>query len=289
MKSRDGPAIDVPLRILSMLVLLVASGCRLDVTQTIDVTAKAGEVITYTETFDDEAFRVATQLGGPTPFGLDTAKEDGWAVHESNGPNRHTFVFGRTFAGEDPAASITRLALDSAAANPILMGPTAFIGIPITASIRGEKGASIPALLRPAEAVAKNGRKDPKFQLANARVNAAAVDSVVHVRVEFRDSTGVHRIEPSSPRRSRFCRRQDSNCMSVVLGTSRRSSPFGATRARTACSISSTTRRRFATPKSSTINLGCSALASTRKEHAFPSSSWQTQERSPKAGSRSTP
>jgi len=182
---------------ISALVLL--SGCRLDVTQTIDLTTPGREVITYRETFDDEAFAATTQLGGPSAFGFDAAKQDGWDVRGSNGRNEHTFLFQRSFSKEDAESQLTRLAYDSAAATPqdaFLLGPTAFIGLPITASTATPTSASIPALLRPSETVTKDGRKDPAFQLANARVNAAAVDSVVHVHIEIRDATGVHRIEP---------------------------------------------------------------------------------------------
>ncbi len=185
-------------RLFCISALLVASGCQLDITQTIDVTSKTRETITYNEAFDNEAFQIVTQLGGPAAFGIDAATKDGWDVHESSGPNNHTFVFEQSFPREDAEAGLTRLAHDSAAATPddeFLMGPTAFIGIPITASARSESTVSLPALLRPSETVTKNGRKDPAFQLANARVNAAAVNSVVHVHVEFRDTTGVHRIE----------------------------------------------------------------------------------------------
>lgn len=65
-------------RFICISVLVVLSGCRLDVTQTVDVTAPSREVITYRETFDDEAFAVATHLGGPNSFGFDAAKQDGW-------------------------------------------------------------------------------------------------------------------------------------------------------------------------------------------------------------------
>jgi hypothetical protein len=189
---------DMLRRLFCISALLVASGCRLDVTQTIDVTAKTREIITYSETFDNEAFRVATQLGGPAAFGFDAAKEDGWDVHESSGPTTHTFVFEHSFAREDTEAGLTHLARDSAAATPddaFLMGPTAFVSLPITASTRSESSVSLPALLQPSETVTKSGRKDPAFQVANARVNAAAVNSVVHVHVEYHDTTGVHRVE----------------------------------------------------------------------------------------------
>jgi hypothetical protein len=179
--------------------LFVLSACRLDVTQAIDVTAPGREVITYKETFDDEAFSITRQLGGASAFGFDAAKEDGWDVRGSSGPNEHTFVFERSFSGQDVEAQLTRLAHDSAVSTPdeaFHLGPTAFIGLPITASTPSENPASIPALLRPSEPVTNGGRKDQAFQRANARVNAAAVNSVVHVHIELRDSTGAHRIEP---------------------------------------------------------------------------------------------
>ena len=190
-------------RLLCLCALVGLSGCRLDVTQTIDVTTPGREVITYSETFDDEAFAATTQLGGPSAFGFDAAKQDGWDVSASSGPNRHTFIFRRSFSNNDDIGSqLTRLAYDSAAATPqdaFLLAPTAFIGVPITISTATATPAStlIPALLRPAETVSKDGRNDPAFQLANARVNATVVDSVTHVHLEIRDAAGVHRIEPS--------------------------------------------------------------------------------------------
>ena len=187
-------------RLLLISALTLASGCRLDVTQTIDVTAKTREIITYRETFDDEAFQVVTQLGGASAFGFNAAKGDGWDVRGSSGPNSHTFILEHSFARGDAEGGLTRLARDSAETTPddaFLMGPTAFVGIPITASTRTESSASLPALLRPSETITKDGRKDPAFQLANARVNAAVVNTVVHVYVVFRDPTGVHRIEPN--------------------------------------------------------------------------------------------
>ena len=182
------------------LAVLLLTACRIDVTQTIDATSKGRRVITYTEMFDDEAFKVTGQLGGASAFAFDTAKADGWDVRGSSGPNQHTFVFERSFSGENVEAELTRLARDSAAATPddaFLLGPTAFVGFPITSLASENASASIPALLRPAETVTKEGRKDPDFQLANARINAVAVNSVVHVRIELRDATGVHHIEPS--------------------------------------------------------------------------------------------
>lgn len=186
-------------RFFCISALVVLSGCRLDVTQTIDLTTAGREVITYRETFDDEAFAATTQLGGASAFGFDAAKKDGWDVRGSSGSNEHTFLFQRSFSNKDAESQLTRLAFDSASTTPpdaFLLGPTAFIGVPITASTATPKSASIPALLRPSETVTKDGRKDPAFQLANARVNAAAVDSVVHVHIEIRDAAGVHRIEP---------------------------------------------------------------------------------------------
>jgi hypothetical protein len=188
----------MPRRFLG-LALLALSACRLDVTQTIDVTQQGREVITYRETFDDEAFSATTQLGGAAAFGFDAAKQDGWNVSGSSGPNEHTFLFERTFAGQDVEADLTQLAGDSAAATPgdaFFLGPTAFIGLPITASATNPEAVLIPALLRPSETVTKAGRDDPAFQLANARVNAAAVNTVVHVLIELHDATGIHRIEP---------------------------------------------------------------------------------------------
>jgi len=52
-------------KLLCLFALIGLSGCRLDVTQAIDVTAPGREVIIYRETFDDEAFAATTQLGGP--------------------------------------------------------------------------------------------------------------------------------------------------------------------------------------------------------------------------------
>jgi hypothetical protein len=189
----------MPRHFICIVALLVLSGCRLDVTQTIDATMKDREVITYTETFDDEAFRVTAQIGGASAFGFDAAKEDGWDVQGSSGPNTHTFVFKRSFSGHDAEADLTRLANDSALATPadaFFIGPTAFVGLPITASATNNRIGSLPALL-PRKTLTKNGRQDSAFQIANARVNAAAVNSVVHVHIELHDGTGVHRFEPS--------------------------------------------------------------------------------------------
>ncbi len=182
-----------------VVALLVLSGCRLDVTQGIDVTTKGREVITYTEVFDDEAFTATTQIGGAYAFGFDAAKQDGWDVRGSSGPNAHTFVFTRSFSAQDAEADLTRLANDGARATPadaFFIGPTAFVGVPITASTTNDKVVSLPSLL-PREMLSKNDRRNSAFQLANARVNAAVVDSVVHVHIELRDATGVHRFEPS--------------------------------------------------------------------------------------------
>jgi hypothetical protein len=189
-----------PRSFLCLSALVMLCSCRLDVTQTIDVTSKGRELITYRETFDDEAFGVTTRLGGSSAFGFNAAKQDGWNIRGSSGPNEHTFVFERAFSVEDAQAQLTRLAHDSSAATPndaFLLGPTAFIGVPITASTSNEQSVSVPALLRPSETLTKDGRADPAFQLANARVNAAAVDSVVRVHVELRDDTGLHRIDPT--------------------------------------------------------------------------------------------
>ena len=189
----------MPRQFICIVALLVLSGCRLDVTQTIDVTTKGREVITYSETFDDEAFGVTTQIGGASAFGFDAAKQDGWDVRGSSGPNEHTFVFKRSFLSQDVEPDLTRLANESALATPndaFFIGPTAFVGLPIAASTADDKIVSVPALLRPGETLTKNGRQDSVFQLANARVNAAVVDSVVHVHIELRDATGIHRVEP---------------------------------------------------------------------------------------------
>jgi hypothetical protein len=224
-------------RFFCIVALLVLSGCRLDVTQSIDVTAKGREVITYREIFDDDAFNVATQLGGPSAFGFDAAKDDGWDVRGSSGPNEHTFTFERSFSGQDVEADLTRLAYDSTAATPddaFLLAPTAFMGLPITASTANGKIVSVPALLRPSETLTKAGRKDQAFQLANARVNAAAVDSVVHVHIELRDGTGVHRIEPRFAEATAFSQSSESTLrvgrlwpISRVLAFWRDVGPYG--------------------------------------------------------------
>lgn len=118
----------------------------------------------------------------------------------SSGPNEHTFLFRRSFSKQNAESQLTRLAHDSDAATPqdaFLLGPTAFIGVPIIAATAITRSGTIPALLRPSETVTKNGRQSPAFQLANARVNAAAVNSVVHVYIEVRDRSDVHRIAPT--------------------------------------------------------------------------------------------
>ena len=68
------------------------------------------------------------------------------------------------------------------------------IGFPITASSSSDASVSIPALLEQSEADGTIGRADPAFQLANARVNAAAVNSVVRLFIELRDGTRFHRV-----------------------------------------------------------------------------------------------
>jgi hypothetical protein len=78
---------------LYIVALLGVAGCRLDVTQTIEVTNPGREVVTYRESFDDEAFAATTQLGGAYAFGFDAAKRDGWDVIGSREGNQHTFVF----------------------------------------------------------------------------------------------------------------------------------------------------------------------------------------------------
>jgi hypothetical protein len=182
------------------VAVLVLTACRVDVTQTIDLTTQGRAVVSYAETFDDEAFSATGRLGGASAFGFDAAKADGWDVRRSSGPNQHTFVFQRSFSGENLDYELTRLAHDSAVATPndaFPLGPTAFIGIPITIAATGKASASIPPLLRPSETVPNKGRKDPTFQLANARVNAAVVNSIVHIRIELKDETGIHRVEPN--------------------------------------------------------------------------------------------
>lgn len=193
-------------RFVCIVALLALSACKLDVTQTVDVTQKGREVITYRETLDDEAFSAAAQLGGPSAFGFDAAKDDGWDVRGSSGPNEHIFVFERSFTRRDIEPDLTRLAFDSASATPsdaFLLGPTAMIGLPISASTSTLASVPFPALLRPSEAE-KKGEKNLAFRLANARVNAAAVDSVVHVSIELRDATGVHRVQPSFGKTTMF-------------------------------------------------------------------------------------
>ena len=220
-----------------MAALFALSACKLDVMQTIDVSEKGREVITYRETFDDEAFRATAQLGGPSAFGFDAAKADGWDVRGSSGPNQHTFIFEHSFSVADAGAELTRLANDSTEATPddaFLLGPTAFVGVPITAADTNGQIVSIPALLRPSETLTKDGRDDTAFQLANARVNAAVVDSVVHVHIELRDSAGLHRIEPSfsdattfSPLRGAALHVGPVWPMSRVLGFWRNVGPYG--------------------------------------------------------------
>jgi hypothetical protein len=190
----------MPRQFICIVALLVLSGCRLDVTQTIDLTTKGREVITYTENFDDEAFAATTQIGGASAFGFDAAENDGWDVHGSSGPNEHTFVFKRSFSKQDIEPDLTHLAYESTRATPpdaFFIGPTAFVGLPISASSPNDKPGSIPALLRPRETLTEHGRTNSAFQLANALLNAAAVDTIVHVHVELHDATGVHRVKPS--------------------------------------------------------------------------------------------
>jgi hypothetical protein len=186
-------------RLFCISALFATAGCRVDITQRIDVTAKDRETVSYEEEFDREAFQVATQLGGPSAFGADTAMKDGWQVAESRlAGGRYAIIFKRTSSRQDAEAELTRLARDTAAAAPadaFFLGPTAFIGLPITASASSDANVSIPALLRPSETAGKIGRADPAFQLANARVNAAAVNSVVRVFIELRDGTGFHRVQ----------------------------------------------------------------------------------------------
>src|SRR5665213_3632413 len=139
--------------------LFALSACKLDVVQTIDVSQKGREVITYRETFDDEAFRATAQLGGASAFGFDAAKADGWDVRGSSGPNEHTFIFEHSFSEADADAGLTRLASDSTEATPddaFLLGPTAFIGVPSTASDAPGEVVSIPALLPPPETLTKD-------------------------------------------------------------------------------------------------------------------------------------
>ncbi len=165
------------------------------------------EVITYRETFDDKAFNATTQLGAVSAFAFDAGKQDGWDVRGSSGPNERTFTFERSFSGENVQAGLTRLAYDNAAAtgdDAFPLGPTGFIGVAITAATSNQKITSIPQLLRPSDSLTKNGRTVSAFQLANARVNAAAVDAVVHVHIELLDSAGVHRIDPSFAKATLF-------------------------------------------------------------------------------------
>jgi hypothetical protein len=186
-------------RFFCILAALVTSGCNLDVTQTIDATSPDRETITYQETFDDEAYSHAPDLGAPAAFGLTSAKADGWTVTHTDAPDKHILTFTKSMAPNDAPAQLTKVATDATAeaskGGGFLLGPTAFIGLPLVrAGANGPILRSVPALLRPSESIPLTTKPDPAFQLANARVNAAAVNTVVTVAVIVRDASGEHRL-----------------------------------------------------------------------------------------------
>jgi hypothetical protein len=89
-------------RLFCISALFATAGCRVDITQQIDVTAKDRETIRYDEEFDHEAFQVATQLGGPSAFGADAAMKDGWQVAEARrADGRYAIDFKRTSSRQD--------------------------------------------------------------------------------------------------------------------------------------------------------------------------------------------
>jgi hypothetical protein len=186
-------------RALCILASVVISGCNLDVTQTIDVSSPDRETIAFQETFDNEAYSNAMQLGAPTAFGLTAAKADGWSVVQTDAPDKHVLTLTRSMTPDDAPAQLTKLAADATAeaakGGDFLLGPTAFIGLPLVrAGANGPILRSVPALLRPSASIPLTKKPDPAFQLANARVNAAAVNSVVTVAVIVRDASGDHRL-----------------------------------------------------------------------------------------------
>ncbi|MEO7201790.1 MAG: hypothetical protein ABI431_03680 [Candidatus Tumulicola sp.] len=175
------------------------SGCNLDVTQTIDATSPDRETIAYQETFDGEAYSHTADLGAPAAFGLASAKADGWTVAQTDAPDKHILTFTKSMAPNDAPAQLTKLATDATVeaskGGGFLLGPTAFIGFPLVrAGANGPFLRSVPALLRPSESIPLTKKPDPAFQLANARVNAAAVNSVVTVALIVREASGEHRL-----------------------------------------------------------------------------------------------
>jgi hypothetical protein len=184
---------------LCFFASVVLSGCNLDVTQTIDATSPDRETITYQETFDDEAYSHATDLGAPAAFGLTSAKADGWNVTQTDATDKHVLTFTKSMNPNDAPAQLTTLNTDATAeaakGGAFLIGPTAFVGLPLVrAGVNGPILRSVPALLRPSASIPVTKKPDPAFQLANARVNAAAVNSVVTVAVIVRDASGEHRM-----------------------------------------------------------------------------------------------
>jgi hypothetical protein len=186
-------------RFFGILAAVALGGCNLNVTQTIDATSPDRETITYRETFDDEAYTHAKDLGAPAAFGLTSAKAVGWTVTQTDAPDKHVLTFSKSMVPDRAPAELTKLNAEATAgavqSGGFLLGPTAFIGLPLVRA--GASGAildSIPALLRPSEAVAAMKQTNPAFQVANARVNAAAVNSIVTVAVIVRDADGDHRL-----------------------------------------------------------------------------------------------
>jgi hypothetical protein len=186
-------------RLFCILAALVVSGCNLDVTQTIDATSADRETITYQETFDDEAYSHSGDLGAPAAFGLASAKADGWTIAQTDAPDKHILTFTKSMAPNDAPAQLTKLATDArieaSKGGGFLLGPTAFIGLPLVrAGANGPILRSVPALLRPSDSIPLTKKPDPAFQLANAHVNAAAVNTVITVAVVVRDAAGEHRL-----------------------------------------------------------------------------------------------
>lgn len=186
-------------RYFCILAAFVISGCNLDVTQTIDATSADRETISYQETFDDEAYSHTADLGAPAAFGLASAKSDGWTAAQTDVADKHVLTFTKSIAPNDAPAELTKLNADATVeaskGGGFLLGPTAFIGLPLVrAGANGPILRSVPALLRPSEFIPVTKKPDPAFQLANARVNAAAVNTVVTIAVVVRDPSGEYRL-----------------------------------------------------------------------------------------------
>lgn len=166
------------------------AGCHVDITQQIE-TAPHSAVVTFIESVDDEAWSNIGAFGGDDPFGIAAAKQEGWTVETSAGNSLHTVTFKKAMPLSSilhTLRSLTNRAEALGSPGGFQLSPWHLIGTPIALSSGAPQKTSIPALLRPALAAReREGRAPYAFSLANAYVNAAAVDSIISVHLAVGD------------------------------------------------------------------------------------------------------